>query len=263
MGYVALRIACCPNGDMVVSGDHPGVDILDSEGEEIMCLTSTERFQQTGYVNIAVSPLGYILLIDHVDSTKSVWVFGLNYKYICCFDTLTSDNDVKLGCVAVDKEGQVLVGDTERKIITIHTCPDGRVARKIKCEIGYYPSMVVNSKNQILLHFLPSYYSVYSKVAAIDYSGNEVFSFTPKIDEDVTGEMVRPGGIVCDEKDNIYTTMSVYGKKNTGHIHKYSPTGAFLQCIDYGLYNPSDLSFSFDGSLMIANWKSIVKYTRK
>ena len=32
---------------------------------------------------------------------------------------------VNLACIAVDREGQVLVGDSRRDIITVHSCPDG------------------------------------------------------------------------------------------------------------------------------------------
>ena len=260
----AWYIACCPNGDMVVAGSND-VFILDSNGKSIANLKSTEN-EPAKHMNsirvVFVSPLGFILIAV----SEGVWVFDLRGKYLHCFDTLTPDDDpntaLHLSCIAVDKEGQVLVGDGWRDIITIHTCPDGKVVRKITCTIGNYSSMVVNSKNQILLHSSQSD-SVYSKVVAIDYSGNEVFSFTPKKDEDVAGEKVWPCGIVCDEKDNVYIAMSTSASHNTGHIHKYSPTGAFLQCISRGLYKPYDLSFSSDGSLMVANIKSILKYTRK
>ena len=258
-----MKIACCPNGDMVVGGDY--LYILDRKGEYKMSLTLTETDanKRIGYVkDIAGSPEGYIVLVG---DTEWVWVFGLDYKYLHCFNTLTPDDGpntaVNLACIAVDREGQVLVGDT-MGIITIHSCPDGKMVRKIKCTICGLPSMVVNSKNQILLHFRPSD-SVYSKVVAIDYSGNEVFSFTLRIDGDVRGEGVWPGGIVCDEKDYIYIAMRVAASYTIGYIHKYSPTGGFLQCITQGLGTPRDLSFSPDASLMIANVKSILKYSIK
>ena len=260
----ALCIACCPNEDMVVTNIHD-VFILDSNGKSKAKLESMEtepNKQMEVITGVAVSPLGYILIVG----MKGVWVFNLQGKYLHCFDTLTPDDDpntrVELECIAADREGQVLVGVYERDIITIHTCPKGKVIRKVKCIIGCDTSMVVNSKNQILLHFRLSD-SMYSKVVAIDYSGNEVFSFTPRIDEDVTGNGVWPGGILCDDEDNIYIAMSEALSENTGHIHKYSPTGGFLQCIAQGFYRPWDLSFSPDGSLMIANDKSILKFTRK
>ena len=262
---VAVYIACCPNGDMVVAREYGNAFILDSDGKSKAILESTEtehNKQLNSIAGVAVSPLGYILILGG----KVVWVFDLQGKYLHCFDTLTPDDDpntdVGLACIAVDREGQVLVGDN-RDIITIHTYPEGKVTRKVKCIIGFDPSIVVNSKNQILLHVLPSI-SVGSEVVAIDYSGNEAFSFTPRIDdENVTDYGAWPFGIVCDEKDYIYISMRVTGIGYTGHIHKYSPTGGFLQCIAQGLYWLFDLSFSPDGSLMVANAESILKYTRK
>ena len=257
-------IACCPNGDVVVHGFYFHLYILDSEGNNKMSFASTGKDPNKCYVAaVAVSPLGYILLVNNF---KWVFVFDLDYKYLHCFDTLTPDDNpntgVDLWCITVDKSGQVLVGDRWRDIITIHSCPDGKVVSKVKCTLGR-PSMVVNSKNQILFHTLPSFPSEYSKVVAIDYLGNEVFSFTPRIDKDVPGEHVWQGGIVCDEEDYIYIVMKVSGTENTGHIHKYSPTGGFVQCIAQGLYSPYDLSFSPDGSLAVANNNTILQYSRK
>ena len=260
----ATSIVCCTNGDMVVAGTDD-VSIVDSNGKYKTKLksTDTEPNKQIGCIRgVAVSPLGYILIIGE----KGLWVFDLQCKYLHCFNTLTPDDDPKINvdlkCIAVDREGQVLAGDRGREIITVHTCPDGKMVRKVKCTIGYNTSMVVNSKNQILLHFSTSG-SVHSTVVAIDYSGNEVFSFAPKIDEAVTGRKIWSGGIVCDTADNIYIVICVIGRPDTGHIHKYTPTGAFLQCIAQGLYKPYDLSISNDDTLMIAKRNSILKYTRK
>ncbi|XP_072021287.1 uncharacterized protein [Amphiura filiformis] len=262
------RIACCPNGDMVVS-DWDKLYLLDGDGEYKMQLRSTETDSDRKigkYIcNICVSPLGYICVASV--SCRFVHVFTVEGKYLHCF---TPDDDSNTSawwkCLAVDREGHLLVGDRETNTITIHTCPDGRLVNKIKYSIGYNVSMVVNSKNQILIYSVSSG-SVYSKVVAIDYSGNEVFSFTPKIDEDVSGRKAVSYGIVCDDSDNIYVAMlivvmfehlqSIY--INTGHIHKYSPTGEFLQCMVRGLHCLSDLSMAPDGSLVVANRKSILK----
>ncbi|XP_072024596.1 uncharacterized protein [Amphiura filiformis] len=270
---VCHRIACCPNGDMVTS-DSEKLYLLDGDGKCKMQLMSTETDsdrQICQVCNICVSPLGYIFVVSV--SCRFVHVFTAEGKYLHCF---TSDDDSdtssKWKCLAIDREGHLLVGDRERGIITINTCPDGRIVNRIKCSTGYNTSMVVNSKNQILIHYHASG-SMYSKVVAIDYTGNELFSFTPKIDEDVTGREVVSCGIVCDDNDNIYVAMLVgiqympvkgVGLPNTGHIHIYSPTGAFLQCIARGLYCPWDWSVAHSGSLVVANDKfPILKYNLK
>ncbi|XP_072045000.1 uncharacterized protein [Amphiura filiformis] len=261
------HIACCPNGDMVMSYLNQ-LYLLDGDGKCKMELMSTETdsSKHIGRVyNICVSPTGYVFVVS--EFCRFIHVFSAEGQYLHCF---TPDEDPntssKWKCLAIYKEGRLLVSDRERGYITIHRCPDGRVLNKIKCSIGYRPSTVVNSKNQILIHCLPPG-SEYSKVVAIDDSGNEVFSFIPKIDEDMAGGHVVPLGIVCDEKDYIYVAMLRVAKSatvdNTGHIHRYSPTGTFLQSIARGLYNPSDLSIAPDGSLVVADETSILKYTLK
>ena len=107
----------------------------------------------------------------------------------------------------------------------------------------------------------------------MDYSGNELYHFIPMIDEDISKGCVCPGEIVCDSDDNVFIASFVLeqsntgqwmSKWNTGHIHKYSPTGAFLQCIDRGLCRPSGLSMAPDGSsIAVANLNTIVTYGLK
>ncbi|XP_072018959.1 mitogen-activated protein kinase kinase kinase 7-like [Amphiura filiformis] len=260
--------ACCPNGDMVMASWEK-LYLIDGDGKCKMPLISTETDADRNIncvYNISVSPLGYIFVVSY--SCRYVHVFTVEGKYLHCF---TPDGDsntsFKTKCLAIDREGRLLVGDREMNTITIHTCQDGKMVNKINCsKIGKNASMIVNSKNQILIHSNPVYNTArYSTVVAIDYSDNEVFSFTPKIDEDVSGRHVRPCGIVCDDNDNIYVAMliDVQGVVvfDTGHIHKYSPTGEFLQCIARGLFHPCDLSMTPDGSLLVANEKSILKYT--
>ncbi|XP_072014360.1 uncharacterized protein [Amphiura filiformis] len=256
----AHRIACSPhNGDLVTYGRNR-INIHDSDGKYKMSFTPTEQDSNKPIrvIDICVSPQGDILVVGA--KSKFIHVFDKQGKYLHCFNTLTQGEDENTHSIAMDREGNVLVGDSTRDIITIHTYPDGSVVKKIKCSIAIDRSMVVNNKNQILIHSDTSG-SVYSKVAAIDYLGNEVFSFTPKIDEDVTGTVVWPHGIVCDDEDNIYVAMMVSMEENTGHIHAYSPTGTFLQCIAKGLYNPRDLSMTPDGSLVLANQTTILIYS--
>ena len=80
----------------------------------------------------------------------------------------------------------------------------------------------------------------------------------PIVDENVTNRWVLPQGIVCDAYDNIYVAMRLLGENNTGHIHKYSSTGEFLGCIVKGLYSLQDMEITTDGSLIVANWNSIL-----
>ncbi|XP_072021684.1 uncharacterized protein [Amphiura filiformis] len=266
------HIACCPNGDMVMA-DWDKLYLLDGDGKCKIQLSSTETDydrKMNGVYNICVSPLGYICISY---SCRYVHVFTAEGKYNHCFTLAgVSYPSFKTKYLAIDREGQLLVGDWKKDIISIHKWPGGRVLGRvdnggeIKYSIGYNASMVVNRKNQILIHSRTSHNSVYSKVEAIDYSGNKVFRFTPKIDENLTDMVVVSHGIVCDDNDNIYVAMSIGVDDcrtvfNTGHIHQYSPTGTFLQCLSRGLHSPLDLSMAPDGSLLVADEKSILRYS--
>ena len=163
------------------------------------------------------------------------------------------------------KEGHVLVGDRARQMITIHTCPDGTLVKKVKCD--YSIALGVNSKKQILCQTSP----LHCEIKAIDYHGNEVFTFTPKIDEDLAGgKVAHVYGSVCDAKDNIYLTMLVLAEQsedklhyspNTGHLHMYNPEGQYQSCIASGIEHPFGLTITPDGlHLVVANHHSILKY---
>ena len=254
----AGRIVCCPNGDMVIATWNDQVYLLGWDGRCKVKLTSPEadeQKQKSVVRGIAVST-GYILVLD---KTKFIKVFQQDSSYYGCFS-----NGYENKHIAVNRDRHVLLGDPDNKIMTFHTCPDGQLIKTIKYDTGpvsWHGSIVVNSKNQILHHFTPRD-SVYSKVIASDDSGQEVFAFTPTIDEDMAGAYVWPSGIVCDTHDNIYVAMCVwknYIQTDTGHVHKYSPTGAFLGCLAKGLHCPCDLSITHDDtSLVVANSRSIL-----
>ena len=260
----ASRIACCPNADIIIGRTQAYV--LGPDGIGKVQLTQYQGDTEKQVQGVAVSSDGHIFVVD---KSKFVKTFSLEGKYIRSFSTLTEDEDpnteVALRCVTIDRAGRILVGDEDRQIITVHSCPDGRVIEKVKCIMKGYGSITVNSKEQILHHG-----SVHSKVVAIDYSGIEAFTFSSRsrIDEDVTGKEVIPRGIVCDANDNIYIVFKVFSygciMPFTGHLHKYSPTGAFLKCLAKGLHNPCGLCLTPDGSsLLVANIDSILVFSIK
>ena len=236
---------------MVISDYTYIIYLLGWDGKCKVQLTSPEadKQKQISYVLGIVVSTGYILVLD---TTKFIKVFQQDGSYYGCFS-----NGCENKLIAVNRDQHVLLGDPGNKIMTFHTCPDGQLIKTNKYDVGPvsdYGSIVVNSKNQILHRFRPRD-SVYSKVIASDDSGKQVFAFTPRIDEDMAGAYVCPVGIVCDTYDNIYVAMYA----DTGHVHKYSPTGTFLGCLAKGLPSPWDLSITHDDtSLVVANYNSIL-----
>ncbi|XP_072043655.1 uncharacterized protein [Amphiura filiformis] len=247
-----LKISCFPNGDMVIGGNLQGqLYIIDANGQFKMKLIVPEADtkKHIGTVcSIAVSSQGHVLAAD---DTRYVKIFDCNGKYLHNLTTPTSD-------IAIDKKGHIVVGDM------VYTCPEGKLINTLNCYGERH--MAVNSRNQILFNYFAAK-SAYDKVVVIDYSGKEVITFVPRIDEDVAGNLVIIRGIKCDLEDNIYLAMSVRRNyeviRGTGHIHRYSPTGKFIRCIACGLGNPSDIAMSFDGSLVVANFDSILVYNLK
>ena len=255
-------LAGCTNGDMVVATKATEFFIHGSDGKIKMPLTSLQKYsqEQVGKINgIVVSPQGHIFIIN--SQTRSVMVFSAHGAYTHSFGTLnfTDDpnTDVQLECIAIDKEGYVLVGDSKRNVITVHFSPRGGVAKRFGCKgIPRIRRMAVNSKKQILLQLSPT--ETCCDIIAIDYTGKEVFRFTPRIDKNAGQgkvNVVKEGvktqicGLVCDERDQIYVAMSRASRPGTGHIHKYSPTGAFLQCVMNGMRDVFGLSIMPDGAL--------------
>ncbi|XP_072042856.1 uncharacterized protein [Amphiura filiformis] len=273
------NVACCPNGNMVVnrvSHEASQLYMLSGDGEYKMQLATPDadpcdRLQVFLVKGIAVSAQGHIVVIGM--DMRYVHVFDSDGKYLSCFPILQPDElpSVKADprCVAVDRDGHVLVGEHDKKIISIFTCPEGNLVKKVIWKsTGFTTYMRVNSQNQILYcregsidsgHFQDDY------VVAMDYSGNEVFNFIPRIDEEKK-DRFDIKGIECDVHDNIYILMHVYRGfqpiPSTGHLHQYSPTGAYMRCIDRGIENPWDLAFTYDGALVIANYNSVLVYRR-
>ncbi|XP_072024604.1 uncharacterized protein [Amphiura filiformis] len=279
---LSQKVACCPNGDMVVS---VGVwlYLCDSDGKSKTKLKLPDVDADLNTIHfVCVSSLGHICVL--LDWGVFVYVFDEDGKYLHRFSTFTPQDDFTIyhnrniiRCMTTDGDGNVLVGSCERKKITIHSCHDGEVVSTIEWvpAIGFQPRMTVNSKKQILIQFVPLAQPLFGsqltrcRVAAIDYTGKEMFRFKPRMQQyegDTNGtDRSPPRGIVCDDEDNIYIAMDpgIFGVYNEGHIHKYSSTGTFLQCIAKGLHNPCDLSMTRDGSLVVANIKSILIFKLK
>ncbi len=249
----ACRIACCLNKDLVIGGNLPGqLYILNPDGAYKMHLTTPQddKKSQIGTVwSLAVTSLGDILVAD---DSRYMKVFNINGKYQHCFTTSQSSD------IALDRLGNVVAGDT------VYTYPEGKFKSTLNCYGERH--IAINSRDQIIFNYF-SASSIYDKIVVMDFYGNEVLTFTPEVNEDVTDKLVIVQGIKCDVHDNIYVAMSV--RRNyevmprTGHIHKYNPSGVFTRCIASGLQNPTDLALEQNGSLFVADFSSILVYSPK
>ncbi len=274
-------IAYCPNNNMVISYWEPGqkVFLYGPDGKYKMQLVSDDEDEekQSGFVmSMAVSSLGYIIIISLYD--KDVRVFDIDGTYVTCFSVLAPDEDQSMQvhpkCVAVDQNGCVLIGDRVRKLITIHECPDGTLLRRVQCQ-DFEDRLTVNCNDQILYSCKSMANSKYDKIVATDYSGKEVFTFTPciptaydgTIDPETESRRVVVEGIVCDSHNMIYVIMQVCDRydrvPNTGHLHQYSPIGEFIRCIQSDIDDPNDLAIANEDELIVTNHEAILVYRSK
>ena len=263
------RVASLPDGN-IVAVDRSKLLIYDSNGWQKASVTSPatlDRNNQIGWVwGIAISRENHLVVVDDRRYAK---VFQDDGEYVRSFSTalpgeeiINPDNEMS---VAMDTDGNFLVGDSGSGTIAIHCNTDGRVLQRIKCKMENTNRMVVNSKKEIIYCSHPKD-SDHPKIVAIDHKGDEVFAFTPSVNECVsTGKVVEAGGIICDVCDNIYVSLNVkkglYFDPYTGHIHKYSSAGSFLGCIVNRLYHPLDLAITSDSlSMIVANHNSILVF---
>lgn len=262
----ANRVACRrTGGQLLVSDWLDNVYTLNGDGvyRSSLLMSDDKHARPLGRVEGLAVTRDYTFVVD---ATKYVKVFDAhNDKYVDSFSSFTDEENpnmhADLRCLTTNRNGKVLVGDCYRKVITTHTYPTGQVESKVQYNMTHTGRICVNSKNDILCHYRPDE-SALSKVAVINATtGDEILSFEPKIDEDIQGKKVRPRGIVCDTNDNIYIAMCVSGTNKTGHVHKYSKTGAFLRCIAKGLFLPMDLEITPDGSIIVANKRSLVVHS--
>ncbi len=260
-------IAFNTNGDMVVARYGQQAHLLDSDGNHKRSLNIPDTVKKWTQIiiSVSISTQGHVYIAEY--SSHLIRVFCESGAYLHSFSTLREGEDPSIPVypivTVIDRDGNLLVIDNVHSI-TIHTCPSGKITGHIQYKVyaRYVPiGCAVNSKNQILLHYSPLD-TKYSRVVAIDYSGNESYSFTPKIDEDVSEESVGGYGIVCDSNDNVIIALHAWNTPNTGHIHMYNPTGEFIKCIAKGLYYPYDLSVTQDGSsIAVANGNSVLIYS--
>ena len=97
-----------------------------------------------------------------------------------------------------------------------------------------------------------------------DLEGKTLFHVNPSIGGtggETAGKAARALGVTCDEDDNVYLAVS-FIEDNTGHIHKYSPTLVFQECIAQGLLQPQGMDYA-KGCLYVANSDSFLVFRQE
>ena len=263
----AHRIAVCSTGDIAAT-DHtvrkPSAYLFNKDGKCKFTLKTTNPEGKLKLpCDVAVTSNNIIFITDiNLSTGKScIKIFDVNGSFVKSFSTrapnepewVPSNKGCKLR-ITVSNQDEVVVGDWDRKVITIHT-QSGEFIKKIATpfEIWYLTT------NSHLIIFSDPYAR---KVVGMTREGRVMFTIDRFA---VDGEAGLPEGITCDSNDDMYIAVMQVdeggegSEHNTGHIHQYDSNGLFTKCIIRGLYHPYGLAMS-NGKLHIANCKSILVY---
>ncbi|XP_038050325.1 E3 ubiquitin-protein ligase TRIM71-like [Patiria miniata] len=200
-----------------------------------------------------------------VDSTKYVKVFDKDNKPAFHFPTVpqseVENTEVDLQSVAVKKDGTILVGDVKRMVWTEHKLTDGKLLDTIPVQTPPYHLAINDATDRVVV-------SGDRKVDIALSNGTTLNTIKPTIN----GEPVQVcAGVFCDDS-GVYVAMSNVrlgydGASNillcdtgTGHVHRYSLGGTFLDCLAQGLFFPEAITFTSDGRLAVADCYSVKIY---
>ena len=156
---------------------------------------------------------------------------------------------VNLWSIAAKKNGHILVGDVDRKVVTVHRPTDGGILSTMP--VTTTPRFLAVDCNDIVV--ISGYGE--NQVAVIDENSTTLLTIKPTID----GQQVNYCQCVCCDGSDIY--IAVDNGNDTGHIHHYDSCGRFISCIAKGLYAPRGITLTSDRKqLAVADFYSVKIY---
>ena len=245
--YVTKVAICNDDNIAVVDGVNKKAYLLHNG--QYQCITSPDNKEAKLIEpnNVAVTPNNIIIITD---TSKYIKLFHPDGQYMRSICTLTQDENpdtkVDTWCVAVSSQGFIMVGDTRRGLITIHSESDNSFYKSIKTSIK--PRYIaVTSQHNILVSNWDE-----SKVIAYNMeTGDKVFVIN-RCKLAGVSRGATPMGLACDTEGKVYIAVRTL-VLNTGHVHVYNEQGQYLQCIVKGLYCPQGLAW-YNNSLYITDW---------
>lgn len=237
-------VAISLDGHAVVAdwGNHR-VQVFNKDGSFRCVLNESKELQ--GRLSM---PQDVACLLDGriiaIDKSKYVRMYSPDGKYITRFVTVNDENksrgtDVELSCVAVDRRSRIFIGDTKRNVVTVHYT-DGMHIKTIQT-VG--PAHIaINSRDLVIVSCTQK-----QKVRVMNFDGK--FHFQMDVYGD--GEKLRPRGVGCDERDNIYVVHKERGGEKS--IQVYDDKGKYLECVAMNLNDPYDVDVSPDGRVVVTD----------
>ena len=243
VGWVK-RVAICNDDNIAVVG-RGGAYLLHNKQYQRITSPDNKEAKLIKPTDVAVTPKNNIIIIT--DTSKYIKLFHPDGQYMRSICTLTQDENpdtkVDTWCVAVSSQGFIMVGDIERRLITIHSESDNSFYKSIKTRIEPLSIAVTSQLNILVSNWQESKVIAYN----METGGVEFVIGRWKLAGE--SEDAHPMGLACDTEGKVYIVVRTY---DTGHVHVYNEQGQYPQCIVKGLYCPQGLAW-YNNSLYIAD----------
>ena len=184
---------------------------------------------------------------------RSVKVYNKEFALAYEFITIPRKLDglsIGLCSVTIQRNGNVLVGDVERMVLTEHNHINGSLLRTIPVEIKPEYLAVMNDGRIVI--------SSPGERPVIVVNVTNDSATTEFVIKPITADQPRHycTGVCCNNS-GIYVVVDSY-MFGRGHIHHYDCKGKFVRCVAQGLYHTGGMTFTADGQqLAVADVKSV------
>ena len=193
-----------------------------------------------------------------VDDTQHVKMVKRDGTTALMFTTREADpavggevNEIVVCGVAVKKNGNIIVGDITRKVLTEHSPTDGALLHTMPVQTKPWFLAVDCCTDRFVISDYES-----SLVIVTNSKGVTLFTIKPIID----GLPVKSCRGTCCDASGIYIAVYNNVPVITSHIHHYDRDGGFLSCLAKGLYYPQGMAFMSDGRLAVADHNTVKMY---
>ena len=235
--------------------------LFDSKGKykfRLQYTVSNPNDQLKQPARVKVTSKGHLIITDRSPFVK---IFQADGSFLQSFSTVSPEDGtppVKTCGLAVTHMDDIIVGDTRRRVVTVHTQINNWAPRKINATAA--PDyLATNSQRQILMCDWED-----ARVDVVSFEGKFLF----KIEFNVDDLKRQPRGLVCGKNDDIFISVAKMASSdgnrvytNSGQIQQFNCKGVFLGCIIKKLFNPRSVALSESGLMVIADSKSVVIYS--
>ncbi|XP_072018208.1 uncharacterized protein [Amphiura filiformis] len=233
---IAYDVSVNRSGESVaVAAGAGGVLVFNaSDGKFLFRFCGPEEERVLDAKNVAHLSNGHILVVD--GKARDVRVFEAFGRYLRKFGTRKlskemKESKVRLNCIIVDAEDNIMIGDRRRKVITMHQ-PDGTKIQTLAT--GIEPDyLAVSSKEIIAVSGVEAF-----EVQLMNYLGQ----FLLRISTVPNGRSLWPKG-VCFDIHSKYLYIAHYKSMGEKSIHKYNVmTGKHVDCVAKNLSGPNGIA---------------------